>query len=191
MRETSVLHNRSLRKNGMPRINPGCLAGILLVLFGWPFIGVVCSIAADDDAAGLAWATAIFVNFAFWLGLALYFWPTAFAIRRNVVHKSIIILLNVLLGWTVLGWLVALIWALVDTRQDALIRTTIQPGNSPVPQKTCPNCYRVIGQTATKCPHCKYHISGQRMKVCPLCAEEILYVAVFCRYCRSDLPDEA
>jgi hypothetical protein len=45
-------------------------------------------------------------------GLALYFLPTIIVLakrKKNVVGP---ILVNVLLGWTVIGWIVALIWAL-------------------------------------------------------------------------------
>jgi len=50
--------------------------------------------------------------FPFWLlGLALYLLPTIIVIARR--KKKILgpILVNVLLGWTFVGWLVALIWA--------------------------------------------------------------------------------
>ena len=35
------------------------------------------------------------------------------------MHLRGIVLCNLLLGWTVLGWLVALVWALVDESRDA------------------------------------------------------------------------
>jgi hypothetical protein len=58
-------------------------------------------------------------SFPFWglpfslIGLVVYFVPTIIAaVRRS---KSIlgIILLNVLAGWTFIGWVIALIWSLV------------------------------------------------------------------------------
>ncbi len=50
------------------------------------------------------------------LGLALvlaYFVPAFIASTRDVKQKLGVILLNVFLGWTGLGWLAALIWAAV------------------------------------------------------------------------------
>jgi len=48
----------------------------------------------------------------FWalLGLAVYFAPTFIAWGRKNFAR--IALLNVLLGWTVIGWIAALVWAL-------------------------------------------------------------------------------
>jgi len=43
--------------------------------------------------------------------IALYFTPTIFAIKRKHPNKYPIILLNVLLGGTVIGWAIALILA--------------------------------------------------------------------------------
>jgi hypothetical protein len=45
------------------------------------------------------------------LGLALYLLPTIIVIARR--KKKILgpVLVNVLLGWTFIGWIVALIWA--------------------------------------------------------------------------------
>ena len=53
------------------------------------------------------------------LSLAFYFVPTivAFAARRR--QAWLIALLNLLLGWTMTGWLAALIWALVSDRPEA------------------------------------------------------------------------
>jgi len=40
-----------------------------------------------------------------------YFLPSFIAHRRDHNNATAIILLNVFLGWTILGWLGALIWA--------------------------------------------------------------------------------
>jgi hypothetical protein len=44
-----------------------------------------------------------------------YFVPTAVALRRRHPQIMAIVVLNLFLGWTFLGWLGALIWALVVT----------------------------------------------------------------------------
>jgi len=46
------------------------------------------------------------------VGLALYFLPTIIVLARRKKNVVGPILVNVLLGWTVIGWIVALIWAL-------------------------------------------------------------------------------
>lgn len=50
-------------------------------------------------------------------GLLLYFLPTIFAVVRRHRQAAPIILLNVFLGWTFLGWIAALIWSVADFRQ--------------------------------------------------------------------------
>ncbi len=43
--------------------------------------------------------------------VAAYFLPTIIAAIRNHHQVNPIFMLNLLLGWTVLGWIAALIWA--------------------------------------------------------------------------------
>lgn len=49
----------------------------------------------------------------FLIGLALYFAPTIIASFRKHPNALGIFLLNFLLGWTLLGWIGALIWSLM------------------------------------------------------------------------------
>ncbi len=51
------------------------------------------------------------------LTLPVYFVPTIIALIRKTKKKTSIILLNILLGWTFLGWVGALIWAITDTTE--------------------------------------------------------------------------
>ena len=44
--------------------------------------------------------------------IALYFAPAIIAAMRNTHNATAILLLNVFLGWTVVGWFVALLMAL-------------------------------------------------------------------------------
>lgn len=50
--------------------------------------------------------------------IALYFTPTVLAVGRQ--HRSALAIgaLNILLGWTLLGWLVALIWSLTGNVRE-------------------------------------------------------------------------
>jgi hypothetical protein len=53
---------------------------------------------------------ALFFPFA----IALYFLPAMIAYKRQTQYRGYIILVNVLFGWTVLGWLAALLWAILE-----------------------------------------------------------------------------
>jgi hypothetical protein len=44
--------------------------------------------------------------------LALYFLPTLIASGRHLHERGAIAMLNVFLGWTFIGWVIALIWAI-------------------------------------------------------------------------------
>lgn len=63
------------------------------------------------------------------LMLALYFLPTIIAVSRKHQSAGAIIALNILLGWTVLGWIGALIWSLtgVTQPQTIVVQNTVAP----------------------------------------------------------------
>jgi Superinfection immunity protein len=43
--------------------------------------------------------------------VGLYFLPTLIANGRHLPERAGIFLLNLFLGWTLIGWVIALIWA--------------------------------------------------------------------------------
>jgi hypothetical protein len=54
-----------------------------------------------------------FLSFVgFWF--VMYFLPSIIAIARNKRDVTAILLLNLFLGWTMIGWVVALVWAVMQ-----------------------------------------------------------------------------
>ncbi len=53
----------------------------------------------------------IFFHFFFGLPLLMYFLPSIIAAARGKRDLTAIFLLNLFLGWSVIGWIVALVWA--------------------------------------------------------------------------------
>jgi hypothetical protein len=54
----------------------------------------------------------------FGFGFVLYFLPSIIAFARSKRDAGSILILNLLLGWTAIGWVIALVWAL---KQDVPI----------------------------------------------------------------------
>lgn len=50
----------------------------------------------------------------FFIAVAIYFIPSDAAYRRKHNNFKAILVLNIFLGWTFLGWVLALIWAYTD-----------------------------------------------------------------------------
>jgi hypothetical protein len=48
----------------------------------------------------------------FGFGFLLYFLPTILAFARSKRDAVSILVLNLFLGWTAIGWVIALVWAL-------------------------------------------------------------------------------
>jgi hypothetical protein len=48
----------------------------------------------------------------FGLGFVFYFLPSIIAFARSKRDVASIFVLNLLLGWTFIGWIIALVWAL-------------------------------------------------------------------------------
>ena len=48
------------------------------------------------------------------LGIFLYFIPSVIAYSHNKKNAIGVLMLNIFLGWTIIGWGAALIWSFVD-----------------------------------------------------------------------------
>jgi len=55
--------------------------------------------------------SAFFFPFFFGLPIVMYFLPSIIALARSKRDTLAIFLLNLFLGWTLIGWIVALVWA--------------------------------------------------------------------------------
>ncbi len=70
-----------------------------------------------DAAMQLTWVTVL---------LVMYFLPALLALRRHDEELGKIFLLNLLVGWTLLSWGVAFVWALEEEKGTKVV--TMPPG---------------------------------------------------------------
>ena len=53
------------------------------------------------------------------LTVAIYMLPTLIAYARDIQHRQLVTLINIIAGWTLIGWVVTFIWALMaETQAD-------------------------------------------------------------------------
>ena len=52
------------------------------------------------------------------IGLAFYLIPTFVALKRGHHNSTAIIVLNILAGWILIGWIIALIWACTAVKPE-------------------------------------------------------------------------
>lgn len=74
----------------------------------------------------------------------IYFTPALIAWIRRHPNRVSIFLLNFMLGWTFIGWLVALIWSASAIRQQSMD----EPSNYTSPQPAANDSYRKLEQLA-------------------------------------------
>ena len=80
--------------------------------------------------------------------LVPYFAPTIIGAVRKTRNTFAIFALNLLLGWTVIGWIVALVWALTSDASDGGARPMI--GGA----RLCASCGKYSQPDAIFCAHC-------------------------------------
>jgi Superinfection immunity protein len=88
--------------------------------------------------------------------IAIYFLPTIIAFERGHAQRGMVAVIDIFLGWTLVGWVVALAIACSATASAA----AMSPVRPPVPAPVQPDT-----------------------KVCPACAETVKAAATICRFC--------
>lgn len=114
-----------------------------------------------------------------------YFFPTVEALIRKSPDTLAIGVLNFFLGWTLVGWVVALVWS-VRTSETATPKPSI-PYASAKPSLTTtshPPAYTPMLPDVPK-------KVVRDTKQCPFCAEEVKAEAIICKHCRSDISQAA
>jgi hypothetical protein len=83
--------------------------------------------------------------------ICVNFIPTAVAQSRGRSSLGAIFALNFFLGWTVVGWVWALVWALTDDPKRVV---ALAPVTSPT-TRVCPSCISEVPATASVCRYCQ------------------------------------
>ena len=85
----------------------------------------------------------------------LYFLPTIIAVARGVSSVWSIVVINAFLGWTLVGWVIALAMAVRSVPPAAMIGAPAHASDSTQPAvRGCPNCKQPMRRDAGSCPHC-------------------------------------
>lgn len=81
----------------------------------------------SNGSAALGGVAAIFVVVLIIVGIAFYFAPLIIAVARKKSNVVAIGALNVLLGWSLIGWVVALVWALSNDQVQTIVVQNVIP----------------------------------------------------------------
>lgn len=120
--------------------------GFWIGLFGFV---LVARLAANDSLEGFL---------VILVAALLYFFPAVIA-RKKPNGKSVFVI-NLFLGWTLIGWVVALAMAVSNPPPPVVLSQGTPVSNQP-----------------------------QNDRKCPFCAEDIKAAAIVCKHCGRDLPE--
>lgn len=90
--------------------------------------------------------------------LLFYFVPSIAASTRRHRNRGAICALNLLLGWTLLGWVVAFVWALTNNCEPAVPPVIVA-------EKNCPRCAERVKANAKVCRYCGHDFEPATVKV--------------------------
>lgn len=83
------------------------LIAVATIVGLWVMLKAADRVIFSSSAATGTFALGLFVI----AGLGFYFLPAVVALGRKHKNRTSIFLVNLLLGWTLLFWVVALVWA--------------------------------------------------------------------------------
>ncbi|MDY7549178.1 superinfection immunity protein [Glaciimonas sp. CA11.2] len=132
------------------------------------FLSSAMQLAYADDGSNAGGFVLLLLLFAF--GVWVYFLPSIKATNLKHPDQKSIFVLNLLLGWLLIPWVIALVWAYKKSTS-----VIVNPGAPDAAVKA-----KHIGDTENN-----QSLSG--LKNCPFCAEDIKLEAIRCKHCQADL----
>lgn len=103
----------------------------------------------------------------------MYFLPGLIASQRKHSNRGPIWAINFFLGWTFLGWVAALVWAMTSDQKPVVNVHQVPPEPQPAPSTSsettpppddrveCPECAELIKPNAKKCRYCGSTVGQQ------------------------------
>lgn len=101
------------------------------------------------------------------LAVGIYFIPTWVSSVRKHHNANAIFVTNLLLGWTFLGWAVALIWACTEVKSSPDHSSTQDKDVSASGNNKCLICAEIIKADAIKCRYCGTELSKKEEPIPP------------------------
>lgn len=123
-------------------------------------------VAAGGAVLGMGFLFLLFVVF---VSIGVYFIPSIIGFARHKTNAVAILALNFFLGWSLIGWVIALVWALANEGPPQQVVVYHQAGPPPAapaqqPAPTaqnatrglvnCPGCGTAIHESASACFKC-------------------------------------
>jgi hypothetical protein len=91
---------------------------------------------------------------------AIYFIPTIIALGRGKQNAGAIFALNLLLGWTFVGWVVSFVWSLTNDSVPVNILTQPVQQFGLTSARVCPYCHSSIPSEASVCRYCQRDVAA-------------------------------
>lgn len=154
------------------------LGTIIEVLIAILSIPIGLNIGADS---------AITFIIAAYIILNLYFLPTLIADGKRTQYTPAIFALDLFLGWTIIGWLGSLIWALTLPNLSKNVGTASNGAKRPKTYMQAKNENKTIQENSTQ--NIDIANMSNETKKCPYCAELIPQNSTFCNICETSLTE--
>jgi FtsH-binding integral membrane protein len=103
---------------------------------------------SQSDQTGGAPVTGAFLLLVL-LCLAVYFFPAIKAYQEKKPNRQAILVLNIFLGWTLIGWVVALVWAYTNSEHKVMVNA-----NTGISSVLCSSCGKYSQAGSQFCATC-------------------------------------
>lgn len=126
---------------------------LLPVVLAVAFVAPLSAQGSKPDVALPSAAMGLMVAAAIGAGFIIYLLPTIIAVVKKKQNTAAIALVNILLGWSFIGWVVALVWAVTVDAAPIVVQKA-PAAAAPAPAVLCSACGKYNVPTARFCSHC-------------------------------------
>ncbi len=116
--------------------------GAFALAIGLILAGVALVAVVSEPITGAEWPSFVAAPVVFVLFLSGYLMPTIVAAKAGHPNLTVIVLLNIFTGWSLLGWIVSMFWSV-----------------QVLGASRCDQCKEVIRKDALICKHCQASVA--------------------------------